>query len=125
MANYKKFEAPGTFDERCNTSALAADGWRVSSGFIVGCQTQPSHELMASFRLANELQSAAGVKPPSSLVEHAAGKLSSRKPNLDFEQHGGIAADASRLGHPAVGPESVRKDGYRHAFTGANLDTMN
>ena len=55
-ANYKKFEAPGTFAERLrNIRHLAANGWKVSSGFIGGLPGQTAADLAQNLRVAAEL----------------------------------------------------------------------
>jgi biotin synthase len=53
---YAAMEAPGNYDERLNhIRHLATTGWRVSSGFIAGLPGQTDRDLLANFKLANEL----------------------------------------------------------------------
>jgi biotin synthase len=55
-SRYTELQAPGTFEERIdNIRNLAATGWHVSSGFIVGLPGQTEVELLANFALAREL----------------------------------------------------------------------
>src|ERR1700761_8899757 len=55
-ALYRQLEAPGTQEERVNPiRALAAAGWRVSSGFICGLPGEGDAELLENFDLAAEL----------------------------------------------------------------------
>lgn len=55
-ALYSAMKAPGNYDERLGQIRhLAATGWRVSSGFIVGLPGQGDRELLANFALAREL----------------------------------------------------------------------
>ncbi len=53
---YREMFAPGTYLERLeNIRHLAANGWKVSSGFIVGLPEQNESRLLANFKLAGEL----------------------------------------------------------------------
>jgi biotin synthase len=55
-ASYEQFEAPGTLSERLrHIRLLAAEGWHVSSGFIVGLPGQGPAELAANLELAASL----------------------------------------------------------------------
>jgi biotin synthase len=55
-ANFEKFEAPGTLDERLrHLRHLAATGWKVSSGFIAGLPGQTAAELAQNLQLAVHL----------------------------------------------------------------------
>ncbi|MDB6017523.1 MAG: Radical domain protein [Pedosphaera sp.] len=55
-AEYASLDAPGTQPERLeNIRHLAATGWHVSSGFIVGLPGQSEQQLLANFALAREL----------------------------------------------------------------------
>jgi len=49
-------QSPGTQKERLeHIRHLAANGWRVSSGFITGLPGETEEQSLANFRLANEL----------------------------------------------------------------------
>jgi biotin synthase len=53
---YKKFEAPGTLEERLqHIRHLAESGWKVSSGFVVGLPGQTLADLVSNLRLAETL----------------------------------------------------------------------
>ena len=55
-ARYAAVAAPGTLEERlAHIRALAAAGWLVSSGFIVGLPGQPAEELLECLSLAASL----------------------------------------------------------------------
>jgi biotin synthase len=55
-AVYVAMKAPGTYDERlAYIRHLAANGWRISSGFIAGLPGQTDEDLLANFALAQEL----------------------------------------------------------------------
>jgi biotin synthase len=55
-AMYARMQAPGNQQERlAHIRQLAADGWRISSGFIAGLPGQTPELLLANFALANEL----------------------------------------------------------------------
>ncbi len=54
--HYREMASPGTYLERLeNIRYLAAHGWKVSSGFIVGLPGQSDSRLLANFQLAREL----------------------------------------------------------------------
>ena len=53
---YAEMHAPGNYDERLeHIRHLATTGWRVSSGFIAGLPGQTDRDLLANFKLANDL----------------------------------------------------------------------
>jgi len=53
---YASMQAPGTAEQRIeHIRHLAANGWRVSSGFIAGLPGQTEKQLLANFTLAGEL----------------------------------------------------------------------
>ena len=55
-ATYAAMKAPGNHQERLDQiHHLAANGWRVSSGFIAGLPGESDEELLANFALAAEL----------------------------------------------------------------------
>ena len=54
--HYREMLAPGTYSERIeNIRHLAAQGWKVSSGFIAGLPGQSEGRLLANFKVAGEL----------------------------------------------------------------------
>jgi len=54
--DYSRLEAPGTFHERLeHIRLLAREGWKVSSGFIVGLPGQTQRALLANFDVARLL----------------------------------------------------------------------
>jgi biotin synthase len=128
-ANYKKFESPGTFDERLqHIRALAADGWNVSSGFIVGLPGQQPQELMASFHLANELP-LCGCSVSPFIPGGDTPLASFPRVNANWTLNSMAALRLMRPDWviPAVSALNLtEKDGYRHGLrAGANLVTMN
>jgi biotin synthase len=53
---YSEMESPGTFQDRiANIRHLAANGWRISSGFIAGLPGHSDSDLLADFELAADL----------------------------------------------------------------------
>jgi biotin synthase len=128
-ANYKRFQAPGTFDERLqNIRALAADGWNVSSGFIVGLPGHQPQELMASFRLANELPiCGCSVSPFIPGGDTALAKFAPANVNWTLNSMAALRLMRPDWVIPAVSALNLaEKDGYRHGLrAGANLVTMN
>lgn len=128
-ANYKRCEAPGTFDERLqHIRALAAGGWNVSSGFIVGLPGQQPQELMASFRLANELP-LCGCSVSPFIPGGDTPLASFPRVNANWALNSMAALRLMRPDWviPAVSALNLtEKDGYRHGLrAGANLVTMN
>jgi len=129
VANYKKFEAPGTFDERLeHIRALATDGWRVSSGFIVVLPGQPPQELMASFRLASELPiCGCSVSPFIPGGDTPLANFPPVNPTWTLNSMAALRLMRPDWVIPAVSALNLsEKDGYRHGLrAGANLVTMN
>jgi len=127
--NYKEFEAPGTFDERLqHIRALATDGWKVSSGFIVGLPGHEPEDLMASFRLANELPLCGCSVSP--FIPGGDTPLANFPPvNVNWTLNAMAALRLMRPDWviPAVSALNLtEEDGYRHGLrAGANLVTMN
>ncbi len=53
---YAAMSAPGAYEERlAHIRHLSSTGWRVSSGFIAGLPGQSQQDILANFKLANEL----------------------------------------------------------------------
>jgi biotin synthase len=127
---YSEFESPGTFDERIeHIRMLAADGWKVSSGFISGLPGQTDDDLLENFRLADELPlDGCSVSPfiPGDETPLA------KSPIADVELTLNCMA-ALRLMRPgwvipAVSALNLAEpnSGYRRGLrTGANLVTIN
>lgn len=128
-ANYQRFESPGTFDERLqHIRTLAADGWNVSSGFIVGLPGQQPRELMASFRLANELPiCGCSVSPFIPGGDTPLANFPPVNPNWTLNSMAALRLMRPDWVIPAVSALNLtEKDGYRHGLrAGANLVTMN
>jgi biotin synthase len=128
-ASYETFKSPGTFDERLqHIRALAAGGWNVSSGFIVGLPGQQARELMAGFRLANELPICGCSVSP--FIPGGDTPLANFPPaNAHWTLNSMAALRLMRPDWviPAVSALNLaEKDGYRHGLrAGANLVTMN
>ncbi|MHB8520960.1 MAG: radical SAM protein [Limisphaerales bacterium] len=128
-AQYVRVEAPGTIDERlAHIRALAASGWKVSSGFIVGLPGQGPPELLANLRLASALPlHGCSVSPfiPGEDAPLADWPVA----NADWTLNCMAALRLTRPDWviPAVSALNLaEKDGYRHGLrAGANLVTIN
>jgi biotin synthase len=129
-AAYVSMKAPGTQAERlAQIHHLAANGWRVSSGFIAGLPGQTGEQLLGDFALAGELPlDGCSVSPfiPGDETPLAAA------PTADIELTLNCMA-ALRLMRPdwiipAVSALNIAEPGtgYRRGLrTGANLVTIN
>jgi biotin synthase len=128
-ADYRRFEAPGTLEERLrNIRTLAADGWNVSSGFIAGLPGHEGEQLLANLRLATTLPLVGcSVSPfiPGDDTPLANSPAASADRTLN-------CMAALRLLRPdwvipAVSALNLAEaDGYRRGLrAGANLVTMN
>jgi biotin synthase len=129
-ADYARFQAPGTLEEReAHIRWLAAEGWHVSSGFIAGLPGQGAAALLGNFRLAASLPLVGCSVSPfvpgeaTPLVDAPAGSLDRvlnsmaalRRMRPDWVIP---AVSALNLAGPG--------DGYRRGLqTGANLCTIN
>ena len=127
--HYREIRAPGTFDERLEAIRyLAASGWSVSSGFILGLPGQTRAHIEETLELLGELPLAgASVSPfiageQTPFADHPAG---------DFESTIHCIA-RMRLRNPSYiipaisALNMVDKDGYVRALrAGANLTTIN
>lgn len=129
-ALYSKLRAPGTLQERLNhIRLLAAAGWRVSSGFIVGPPQQTPSQLLCDFESARNLPlSGCSVSP---FVPGESTPLSESAPG-DVEMTINCMAMLRLMRPewliPAVSALSLngQKDGYRRGLSaGANLVTIN
>jgi biotin synthase len=127
--HYHQIEAPGTFERRLEAiQYLAATGWSVSSGFIVGLPGQTPAHIEETLDLLGKLPLAGASVSPFIAGEQTpfAGQ-----PSADFETT--IACVARlRLRNPSYiipavsALNIVRQDGYVRALrAGANLATIN
>ena len=126
---YEQLEAPGTLAERLDhIRRLAANGWNVSSGFIVGLPGQKPSDLVANVQLAGTLPlQGCSVSP----------FIPGESTPLADQPHGNAGwtlncMAALRLMRPdwiipAVSALNLaERDGYRHGLrAGANLVTIN
>jgi len=128
-AQYEKFEAPGTFNERLrHIRLLAESGWNVSSGFIAGLPGQTPADLIKNIEVARSLPlHGCSVSPfiPGNETPLAGSAPASSEWTLN-------SIAALRLMRPdwiipAVSALNLMEtEGYRHGLrAGANLVTMN
>ncbi len=127
---YKRFQAPGTQEERLrHIRRLAAEGWRVSSGFIAGLPGESMEQLLANFELATQLPLSGcsvspfipgegtpledGSKAPIDLVLNAMAVLRLMRPDWVIP-----VVSALNLSQPGIGYG-------RGLMVGANLVTIN
>jgi biotin synthase len=127
--HYAQVQAPGTFDKRIAAIRyLAASGWSVSSGFILGLPGQTPEHIAESLEVLGELPLVgASVSPfisgeQTPYVDHASG---------NFEETIRCIAQL-RLQNPSYiipaisALNLVSEDGYVRALrAGANLATIN
>jgi biotin synthase len=127
---YSRMQAPGTLTDRTsNIRSLAAMGWKVSSGFIVGLPGQTANDFLENFQLASELPlSGCSVSPfiPGEETPLAAASMS----DLDFTLNCMAALRLMRPDWiiPSVSALNISapENGYRRGLrTGANLVTIN
>lgn len=128
--HYAQMHAPGTHAERIeHIRHLAAQGWKVSSGFIAGLPGEGERELLANFQLAAELPlHGCSVSPfvpgdETPLSHCSAGDLEltlNCMAALRLMRPDWVIPAVSALN--LVGPD----EGYRRGLrTGANLVTIN
>jgi biotin synthase len=126
---YHRLEAPGNRDERVNhIRALAAAGWRVSSGFICGLPGEGDEELLGNFDLAADLPLAGCSVSPfipgdeTPLAAEAPANL-----NLTLNCMAALRLMRPDLVIPAVSALNLTgAEGYRRGLgAGANLVTIN
>ncbi len=127
--SYKKFQAPGSLDERLqHINLLAEAGWNVSSGFIAGLPGQTVDELLANFELARKLPlSGCSVSPfiPGNETPLAGEKTAN--PCWTLNSIAALRLMRPDWVIPAVSALNLMsQDGYRHGLqSGANLVTIN
>ena len=128
-AQYSKFKAPGTLNERLrHIQLLAENGWFVSSGFIVGLPGQTPRDLVKSLELARTLPLHGCSISPFIPGEDAL--LADQPPgNPDWTLNCMAALRLMRPDWviPAVSALNLaEKDGYRRGLrAGANMVTIN
>ncbi len=129
-AHYEQLEAPGTLAERVrHIRLLAARGWRVSSGFIVGLPDQTTEGLLANLRLARELPlDGCSVSPfiPGEATPLARAAVGDLETTLNCMA--ALRLMRPELVIPAVSALNLTgaDDGYRRGLrAGANLCTIN
>ncbi|MEO6035426.1 MAG: radical SAM protein [Verrucomicrobiota bacterium] len=128
--HYREMHSPGTYNERLeNIRHLAANGWKVSSGFIVGLPDQTESRLLANFDLARHLPlDGCSVSP---FIPGDETPLSNEPiANIDLTLNCMAALRLMRPNWviPAVSALNLAEpgNGYRRGLrTGANLVTIN
>jgi len=129
-AHYREMLSPGTHHERLeNIRQLAAQGWNVSSGFIVGLPGQTESRLLANFDLARRLPLAGcSVSPfiPGDETPLSAEPIA--KIDLTLNSMAALRLMRPDWVIPAVSALNLAEpgSGYRRGLrTGANLVTIN
>jgi biotin synthase len=126
---YSALEAPGNFQERvAHIRALAADDWKVSSGFICGLPGEGDTELLRCFEVAGQLPLAGCSVSPfipgdeTPLAQNPAADI-----NLTLNCMAALRIMRPDLVIPAVSALNLADaNGYRRGLrTGANLVTIN
>lgn len=128
--HYAEMNAPGSYDERIeNIRYLAAQGWKVSSGFIVGLPGQSAAELLANFHLAKELPlDGCSVSPFIPGDETPLDKAPGGNIELTLNSMAALRLMRPDWVIPAVSALNLAEPGagYRRGLrTGANLVTIN
>ena len=129
-ARYAALEAPGNFAERIDhIRALAASGWRVSSGFIAGLPDETPEDLEACFRLANSLPlSGCSVSPFVPGDQTPLGGSATASIDLTLNCMAALRRMRPSWVIPAVSALNLAQPGagyLRGLKTGANLCTIN
>jgi biotin synthase len=128
-ARYAEVAAPGTLEERlAHIRALAASGWLVSSGFIVGLPGQPAAELLLGLALAAELPLiGCSVSPFISGSQTPLRDQPAPDANWTLNCMAALRLMRPDWIIPAVSALNLAaQDGYRRGLrAGANLVTMN
>jgi biotin synthase len=126
---YDSLEAPGTYPERLDhIRELAADDWKVSSGFICGLPGEGDAELVKNFELASQLPLAGcSVSPYIPGDETPLAGSPPANLNLTLNCMAALRLMRTDLVIPAVSALNLSgADGYRRGLrTGANLATIN
>jgi biotin synthase len=128
-AQYKQFEAPGSFDERLrHIRLLAENGWNVSSGFIAGLPGQTPEDLLKNFEVARSLPLAGcSVSPFIPGNETPLSDASPANSNWTLNSIAALRLMRPDWVIPAVSALNLMEQGgYRHGLrAGANLVTIN
>jgi biotin synthase len=127
---YEKMESPGTFDERlARIRYLASRGWSVSSGFIAGLPEQTPAQMLASFRVADELPlDGCSVSPFIPGDETPLAQSGSADIDVTLNSMAALRLMRPDWVIPAVSALNLAEpgSGYRRGLrTGANLVTIN
>ncbi len=129
-ARYRKLQAPGSLEERLeHIRKLAADGWRVSSGFIAGLPDQTPEELLGNFHLARSLPlSGCSVSPFVVSGDTPLGSAAGAGVELALNSMAMLRRMQPHWVIPAVSALNLAQPGEGYArglSTGANLCTIN
>ena len=128
-AQYEKFEAPGTLEERLrHVRLLAESGWTVSSGFIAGLPGQTPGDLVNNFALARALPlRGCSVSPFIPGNETPLAQAPPASSNWTLNSIAALRLMRPDWVIPAVSALNLMaQDGYRHGLrAGANLVTIN
>jgi biotin synthase len=129
-AHYREMLSPGTYSERLeNIRYLAAHGWNVSSGFIVGLPGQTDSRLLANFQIASELPlEGCSVSPFIPGDETPLSHEPTAKIDLTLNCMAALRLMRPNWVIPAVSALNLAEPdtGYRRGLrTGANLVTIN
>ena len=128
-AQYTQFKAPGSFDQRLeHIHALAAGGWNVSSGFIVGLPGQTARDLANNLVLAGNLPlRGCSVSPFVPGEETPLTDTPSGNGNWTLNCMAALRLMRPDWVIPAVSALNLAEpDGYRRGLrAGANLVTIN
>lgn len=127
---YARMHAPGNYAERLeHIRLLAANGWRVSSGFIAGLPDQTDEELLANFEITRELPlDGCSVSPFIPGDETPLAKKAMANIDLTLNCMAAMRLMRPDWVIPAVSALNISDPvaGYRRGLrTGANLVTMN
>jgi biotin synthase len=126
---YSALEAPGNFNERIeHIRTLAADDWKVSSGFICGLPGEGDAELLRNFQMARQLPLAGcSVSPFIPGDETPLARSKAADINLTLNCMAALRIMRPELVIPAVSALNLADaNGYRRGLrTGANLVTIN
>jgi biotin synthase len=127
---YQQLDAPGSLAERiANIHLLAETGWHVSSGFIAGLPGQTEEELLANFRLADQLPlSGCSVSPFIPGDETPLSKAEPGDIELTLNSMAALRLMRPDWIIPSVSALNLAEpgNGYRRGLrTGANLATIN
>src|ERR1043166_1729184 len=127
---YTRMSAPGSFPERITSiRLLAAQGWKVSSGFIAGLPGQDDNGLLRNFSLAQDLPlDGCSVSPFIAGEETPLAKAPTAEIDLTLNCMAALRLMRPRWVIPAVSALNLAEpgSGYRRGLrTGANLVTIN